>query len=49
MPYKVVKVKGGHKVKTTAGPHKGRMHSKKPMSKKRAQAQMRALGAAHGR
>lgn len=40
MPYKEVKVKGGYKVETK---ETGRSHSKKPLSKEKADAQMRAL------
>ena len=40
MPYKVSKSGKGYKVVTKAT---GRAHSKKPLSKKKAQAQMRAL------
>jgi hypothetical protein len=48
MPYKVVKVKGGFKVKTSAGANKGHMHSSKPMPKAKAMAQMRAMYRATG-
>lgn len=45
MPYSVRKTPaGGYVVETTAGPHKGHKHSKKPMTKAQAQAQMRAIG-----
>ena len=40
MPYTLKKVKGGYKVATQGT---GKTHSSKPMSKARAQAQMRAM------
>ena len=43
MPYKLAKTGKGYKVVTKAGPHKGRKHSKKPLSHARAVAQLRAL------
>lgn len=43
MPYKLQKVKGGYKVKTKSGPHKGRTHSNKALPHARAVAQLRAL------
>ena len=48
MPYDVIKSGSGYKVKTIAGPHKGHEHSKKPLSKERATAQMRAIYANSG-
>jgi hypothetical protein len=41
MPFKVIKVKGGYKVKKETPP--GQTFSKKPLTKKKAEAQMRAL------
>ena len=43
MPYRLKKTKGGYKVQTKAGPHKGRTHSKKPLSHAKAVAQLRAM------
>lgn len=43
MPYKLKKTGKGYKVETKAGPHKGRTHSNKPLSHKKAVAQLRAL------
>ena len=41
MPYRLQKVKGGYKVKTKTGSKK--VHSKKPLSHRKAVAQLRAL------
>lgn len=43
MPYKIKKVKGGEKVVTKSGPHKGRVHSKRPLTHDEALAQLRAM------
>jgi len=43
MPYEIVKVSGGHKVKNMMT---GRFYSRKPQSEERAKAQLRALEAA---
>jgi len=48
MPYKVVEVKGGWKVKKDQ-PGRAVYFSKEPLSKARAEAQMRALYAAERR
>ena len=40
MPYKLQKVKGGYKV---VSKNTGRTHSRKPMTKAKATAQLRAL------
>ena len=48
MPYKVVEVKGGYKVKKDQ-PGRAVYFSKEPLTLGRAQAQMRALYAAEGR
>ena len=45
MPYKVVAVKGGYKVKKDV-PGRAKYFSKDPMTKSQAEAQMRALYAA---
>ena len=43
LPYKIVKKSGGYFVKTKSGPHRGRLHSKRPLSEEMAKRQMRAL------
>jgi hypothetical protein len=48
MPYKVVEVKGGYKVKKDQ-PGRAVYFSKEPMTKARAEAQLRALYAAERR
>jgi len=48
MPYKVVEVKGGYKVKKDQ-PGRAVYFSKEPLTKTRADAQLRALYAAEGR
>ena len=48
MPYKVVEVKGGYKVKKDQ-PGRAVYFSKEPMTKARADAQLRALYAAESR
>jgi hypothetical protein len=48
MPYKVVEVKGGYKVKKDQ-PGRAVYFSKEPLSKDRAQAQLRALYASERR
>jgi hypothetical protein len=40
MPYELRRVKGGHQI---VSKDTGKVHSKKPMSKSKAKAQMRAL------
>lgn len=47
MPYKVVKVTGGFKVKTKK-PGRPKFHSKKPLTKSMAEKQARALYRAEG-
>lgn len=48
MPYKVVEVKGGYKVKKDQ-PGRAVYFSKEPLTKTRADAQLRALYAAESR
>lgn len=43
------KVPGGFKVVTSSGPHKGHVHSKRPLSKAKASAQIRAIYASERR
>jgi hypothetical protein len=45
MPYSIQKTGArSYAVVTTAGPHKGHKHSKKPMTEEMAKRQMRAIG-----
>ena len=49
MPYKIIEKNGGFYVKTKSGPHRGRLHSKRPLEKEMAERQIRALYAAESK